>query len=373
MEILNQEILLTLGEATNNLDTSIQTLEEERKQTLASIKQEFEYKELLNQVFVWYRTKNKIRDKASIQKISALLENDLLIDASKAETFQSKISFFFTNALIHHILGQDLQKANLYYKKVVEIWDRYAHMKKENHKLYKIHLSNYLNSCHSIQKYAPFPEILEKIQRLPADTFDEQAEEFQNVVHLKLLYYLNTFQHSEAIHLTKKIETGIKKYKSKINKARELSLYGNLTILYFAQANYKQALFWIDKILEDKNNEHRKDIQLFARVIRLIAHYELKNYFLLESLYRSTYRGLKKLNQLHEFEKIVLLLIKALEKTATKKEKSILLKEFHNTLKEIQPNNIQKKIIGFQEISIWAYAVSHEESFLETLKKVKPK
>ncbi len=234
LEILDREILFILGQKTKALDANLRELQEEVKHIAQLIKIEFEYKEILHRIFAWYRTKNKIRDQAAIAEITALKNMELLEDASSAITFQSKICFFFSHALIYHILGQDLHKANLYYQKVVEIWERYTYMKGENYKLYKIHLSNYLNSCHSIKKYTHFPEVLEKITQLPAFSFDEQAEEFQNVVYLKLLFYMNTLQFKEAVQLIPEIENGIEKYQSKVNKARELSFYCNIALLLSA-------------------------------------------------------------------------------------------------------------------------------------------
>ena len=371
LAVLDREILLALGQKNKGLEGRLKELYKEVKHTMSQAKIEVEYKELLHQIFVWYRTKNKVRDKGASSKLLKLQEDELLVDASKATTFQTKICFFFSHALINHLLGEDLSKANLYYQKVIEIWERYPFMQVENYKLYKIHLSNYLNSCHSIQKYKPFPEILEKIMELPAFTFDEQAEEFQNVAYLELLYQMNTLQYESAIALIPAIEKGLKKYAAKVNKARVFSFYFNITILYFANEEYAKASLWIQKILDEQKIDHRKDVQQLARIIQLIVHYELEHYDFLESLYRSTYRGLKKANELHPFEKLVLQLIKQLQKLESKQDRKSTLGSFLKGLKEIEQNAVQKKIMGLTEIEIWAASKINAKTFLETLKEKK--
>lgn len=369
IEILDREILLNLGKRVKGLKEEIAELHAYKLKIIELQKIESDYEKLLHHVFVLYRTKNKAREKNNRDYVLGLLKNKLLEDASSARTFQSKISFFFTTALIHHIIGKELDKANAYYEKVIEIWDRYPFMKSERYKLYKIHLSNYLNSCHSIRKYDTFPIILERIKKIPVNSFDEEAEEFQNLSHLNLLYCLNTFQYEVAQALVPEIEQGIKKYGKKINSARELSLYGNIVILNFAMERYDEVLDWIERILSQNGNEHRTDIQTFAKVMRMIAHYELNNHFLLESLYRSVYRKLKKMNYLFDFENLVLQLIRKLQNSIGQEDRKEVLRNFYDQLKKIESDNIQKKIIGLQEISIWALGKIKNQSYIQTLRE----
>ncbi len=369
LQILDEEIMLVLAEGTKSLETHIHQLNIEIEETVTKIQLEFEYKRLLRQLFTWYRTQNKSRDENTQRTIEELLEENLLKDVSKAKTFQTKTSYFFIHALAHHILGKDLNKANAYYEQNVKVWDEYLHMKEENPQLYKIHLSNYLNSCHSIHNYEPFPNILFTIEQIRSFSFDEEAEKFQNLLSLKLVYYMNTFQYNEAIRIIPDIKKGIIKYKSKINKARELTFYCNIAFLYFANEDFKETIEWIEKILDSKNSDHRKDIQVFAKVMQLIVHYELKNFLLLENLHRSTYRGLKKINKLHDFESMMLKLVKNLQNTRDKKEDTLLITSFLNSVEKLQRNGSKGNIVGLNEIIIWAKSKLNSATYLDTLRR----
>ena len=162
------------------------------------------------------------------------------------------------------------------------------------------------------------------------------------------------------------IEKGLLKYKSKINKARERSIIGNIIILYFACSQFEQSLEWLNKILQDKKAEHRQDIQRFVRIMQLILHYELGNDRVLEHLYRSTYRLLRRKEDLHLFESIVLNFIRKLMEASSESEKQAYFRAFQEELH--QPTLTNHKPIGFEEISIWIEAKLKKTSFINIMK-----
>ncbi len=87
------------------------------------------------------------------------------------------------------------------------------------------------------------------------------------------------------------------------NKSREVSLYYLISEIYFGQGDFKNALFWVNKIL---NSKELQNLHLFASALNLtlLIHYELRNFELIEYLLKFTARYYQKhLEQnLYEFK-----------------------------------------------------------------------
>ena len=75
------------------------------------------------------------------------------------------------------------------------------------------------------------------------------------------------------------------------------SLVSNVS-LYFGSGNNDEAILYLNKIINLKVGQLRTDIQCFARLLHLIAHYELGNMDLVEYLIKSVYRFLSKMENL---------------------------------------------------------------------------
>ncbi|MEL6832824.1 MAG: hypothetical protein AAFP77_07520 [Bacteroidota bacterium] len=369
LEILQLEIPLAMGRETKALRDKIAALNEVIEDLVEKLRIEFKYWGILQRIFAWYRTKSKIRTKESATTYEKIESSPLLEDANLASTFQSRISYFFSHALIQHTHRRDMEKANSYYSKVIEIWDRYPHMKPIHTIQYKIHLSNYLNSCHVVGKYENFERIVDEIEGLPVASFDEAAEVFQNVAHLRLLYLMNTFQYQEGRAYVTEIEIGLEKYSSKINNARLISFYCNLSIFFFVLGDLEQADHWVNAIFTSQVSDIREDIQVFIRVLHLVIHYELHNYLLLESIDRSVRRKLRDTNSLSEFELLVLQVIRELQKQNSRTEKRQVAQEYLKKFHSLNDQELAQRIVGLEEISLWIESKSRNKPYLEVLRE----
>src|SRR5699024_7008310 len=106
-------------------------------------------------------------------------------------------------------------------------------------------------------------------------------------------HFLNgTF--TEGLALVPKFNRQLKKHELHIDQHRILVFYYKIACLYFGSGENKLAIQYLNKIINLKIGNLRADIQCFARILHLIAHYELKHYDLMEYLIPSVYRFLNK-------------------------------------------------------------------------------
>ncbi|MCG7859613.1 hypothetical protein MD537_21730, partial [Flavihumibacter sediminis] len=70
-----------------------------------------------------------------------------------------------------------------------------------------------------------------------------------------------------------------------------------IACLYFGSGDNEKAIDYLQKIINWKL-DLRTDLQCYARLLHLIAHYELGNFDLLEYLVKSVYRFMAKMGSL---------------------------------------------------------------------------
>ena len=83
-------------------------------------------------------------------------------------------------------------------------------------------------------------------------------------------------------------------------------LYYKIACLYFGMGENKRCIHYLQKIIQSKNLGSAEDLQCFARVLNLIAHYECGLDYDLEKQFIDTYKFLLKMENLQENGNIII-------------------------------------------------------------------
>ena len=368
LEIIAKELRL-LQFNTQKIQSAVEAKIQELNTWIDKCHYEYEAYGFRSSVFTLNRTKNHLAPQEQATILQQYENSKFLqLPTPEAATFYAKSYKLLSRVAFRALQKQD-QETIAIYEELLALWNKEPHLQKEKPHFYIIHLANYLNYCFKAQKLDGFEETLEKMRKIEASTkhFDHRAEVFQNVYFFELLYRLNTFDWVKAEALVPTIQKKLSQFKPKVNTARELAFYYNITILYFIQAKWETALRWLEEIIHHPTTEHRQDYQQFARILHLILLFELNNSRYLESLFDSTYRKLTRANKLVKFEKIVFKYIKNIIYAANK---TMLFDNFLGFKKELnQLSATEKNWLGFEEISTWVQSKTSQQSMLEILKE----
>ncbi|MBP7304659.1 MAG: hypothetical protein KA987_01010, partial [Saprospiraceae bacterium] len=113
-----------------------------------------------------------------------------------------------------------------------------------------------------------------------------------------------------------------------------------------------QAIEYLNKIINLKVGHLRSDIQCFARLLHLIAHYELDNLQLVEHLIKSVYRFLSKMESLDAvLTQIFEFLKKSLSSNPHDVKKSFV--ELRNKLEIISTSKYNRRSYQYLDIVSW--------------------
>jgi len=172
-----------------------------------------------------------------------------------------------------------------------------------------------------------------------------------STIHLINSYFM-TGEFTKGAKAIPDIYHEFKIYESKLDKHSRTIFYYKFACMYFGDDNYTQTIYWLNKIINDKDDSIRSDIQGFSRILILLSHWELKNNEFIEYFMRSTIRYLKKIEDFHLFQKYMLEFIRDLGSGLPEKIDSSLNKLYKN-LKPLQGNPYEKRAFAYFDILSW--------------------
>lgn len=304
------------------------------------------------QVFIIARQDFSARNPDQKDRIATLLQAPLLKELPPQATFRSHIYFHQLHSMLAQ-LTHDWETSHQHKAQLVQLWESQPHLLHENIFEYGIALANLLAGQHMSGRYYEMPATIHQLRQIKTETEDQAAEIFSNRAFYQLLYYFNTGEFDAAAEGIEEIEEGLVKFSQKINTARKLTFYYNISLLQFLSDNTREALRWINKIIHDATSELRRDLQQSARLLLLIFHYELGNEDLLEYLFRSAHRYLYKQKNPGEFELLILEFLQRLNKTVDKTAREQAFSGLYEKMKRLKEKPKKSVAPGQNEVFLW--------------------
>ena len=141
---------------------------------------------------------------------------------------------------------------------------------------------------------------------------------------------------------------------------RVLVFYYKIASLYFGTANYSKAIDYLNKILNWKL-DLRNDLQAYARLLHLIAHYELGNEDILEHLIKSVYRFMAKMENLSTIEVEIFKFIRNSFHLNAKQSKPAFA-DLLSKLKGLEKNPLEMRALSYLDIISWLESKVEDKS-----------
>jgi hypothetical protein len=232
-------------------------------------------------------------------------------------SFYEKLYLYQSYVWYNYII-QDFLMCYKYAQKWVDLFQESPEMKRTQTDLYVKGLHNLLAALFNIRHYSKFVTVLNELEEVAAHKRD-----YNENTRVLLFLYLNTNRinkhflegsFSDGIELVKGIEEKIDVPYSKIDKHRLLVFHYKIACMYFGSGDNKSAIRHLNKVINSKDVGIREDIHCFARILNLIAHFEMGNDDLVDYQIRSVYRFLIKMDDLHLVQQEILNFLRKLSK-----------------------------------------------------------
>jgi hypothetical protein len=172
----------------------------------------------------------------------------------------------------------------------------------------------------------------------------------------------------EGLKIIPVIERNLLHHKNYIDMHRVMIFYYKIACLYFGAGDNHKTILYLNKVIHLKVGHLRSDIQCFARLLHMIAHYELGNTGILEYLIKSVYRFLSKMEYLDAVQNEI---FKFLRRSLSSRQRDIR-KEFidlKGRLEKVSLHKYARRSYQYLDIVSWLESKIENNSVEEVIQK----
>ena len=332
------------------------------------------------QLYGWYINHGHVRNQKEMDELKKFLEDNLPEETKNAQGFYERL-YLYQSYCWYAFIRQDFLQYYRYTQKWVDLFA-------EHPKMYDIDTAHYIKAMHNLMG-AHFDLRNTKKLKDAIDEFEKfshrQVVKKNEINRILVFVYLATARinihflegtFSEGIKLVPYIEEKLKEYGLFIDRHRILIFYYKIACLYFGTGKNEKAIEYLNKIINWKV-DLRTDLQCYARLLHLIAHYELGNFDLLEYLTKSVYRFMAKMESLSAVEEEMFLFLRRsfqVNAHALKPEFEKLLEK----LRKYENNPLETRAFSYLDVISWLESKINNvpvqdvirEKYLQSKKKI---
>lgn len=270
--------------------------------------------------------------------------------------FTGKMYLYQAN-LWQGFITQDFLSCYRNSQKLVQLFHDLPDMKKL-HPVFYLKAVNYLlESLFYLQRKEKFKETLNDLTKEIQEEKIFSSENTQNLCFLYLYqhkinsYYL-TGEFTEGITFVKEVIHELNTTNKKIDAHHVMLFYYKIACMYFGAGDYENCIFYLNKIIKNRDLKMREDLLCYTRVLNLVAHYESGEDENIDELIKSTYKFLLKMNNLYEVQRKMIKFLRNLSNLYPHQLRKSF-NELYQELKVYEDHPYEKRSFLYLDILSW--------------------
>ena len=357
LEIIEFEKLIELQYITRSMENRAEELTQESNAIGQNIENARKYSNLALKLYSLYLKVGSVRNKKDMLMVSQFFTSQFQPPENIQNcTFYEKLYIYQSYVWYNQII-QDFLMCFKYAQKWVDLFRDNNEMIYNQTDLYLKGINNLLVSLQTVRKHNKFKTELDKLINLTNDK--EITWNDNNTMLYNLFKYTHSINYhflegtfSEGVKLIPEIVEFIDNHSWHLDNHRILVFYYKIASLYFGNGEYKNAIRYLNYIINYKDTSLREDIQCFSRILNLLSHFELGNDELIEYQVKSTYRFLYQMDNLQQVQKEILTFLRKLSHLEPNELKNAF-KHLHGKLLSLQDNPFEKRAFLYLDLISW--------------------
>ena len=306
-------------------------------------------------LYSWYIRYGHARNEADEAGVKKFMKDNLPANVWEQKGFYERL-YLYQSFSWYAFIRQDFLMYYRYAQKWVDLFHEEPLMKRVETGHYIKGLHNLLNAHFDLRNHQGSERTLKEFEELATTDRVQQHDNFRIQAFLYITqakvnrhFMLGTFK--EGLSLVPQIEEKLQEYSLFIDSHRVLVLNYKIATLYFGSGDYSTCIDYLQKIINDRI-DLRYDLQCYARLVHLLAHFELGNYELMEPLTKSVYRFMSKKETLTVVEEEIFKFLRnsfAFSRHRLKAE----LERFLETIKQLEKDRFETRAFAYLDIISW--------------------
>jgi len=292
------------------------------------------------------------RTKIDELRFSKVMQNTYLQNFKNAKTIKSQK--LYRN--IHGYYYYAIANKQKYYDstlQLLKILENNPHTISNNILEYRAVLHNFLNASAQLgrndhlfkTKLATLAELPKKFKHNVNITASLSELIEAEVYHLKLLMEIECQRFKHAYNMLPAYQKLVYNPNFEVSDNPFITTFHqNLGYISFGAEEYSDAITYFNYLLNLKNITVKPNLLVFIRIYILVSNFELKNYYLAESMTRSLYTYLLNKQLYYAFEKIILTFLRKLLQLGFNKQDKLklIIRKTLDEIKILQTNKYEK-------------------------------
>jgi hypothetical protein len=342
LKLLNLEIeVLIRTENIKILRDSLRNVEFEERLTLEKIENLIGYRKLKTRVLILRKTYYMARTDNELKLMEEITSTDLLEGEHKALSTRAKFLYHEIMENIFTYRGEE-KTALDHAKRALDILESVPEILRDQQKDYLMLLSSLMR--HQLVVYGKdeaFPTLM-KIRDVNPQTPFERLFRFAKFYNIFIMFHMDTGERISD-EIFEEMMKEMRYLKNDLSDNVKLTNFYSLAAYYFYQSEFNTALEWINKFLNHRKSEARNDLQVMARLLNMLIHYELGNFDLIEYNIKSTYRFAYKKEKLNGYERTLLSFLRKAINVKDQAELRNALEVFRKDLVEVFQDKMERR------------------------------
>lgn len=323
------------------------------------------------QLYSWYIKNGLARNKEDENEVEDYFDRHLTEEINNPEGFYEKL--YYSQSYCWYAFIR--QNYLLYYRHT----QKWVNLFLDEPMMIEIETGNYIKGLHNLlnahftlRNYSGFEKTLALFEEFSNSDIVNRNDNNKIQVFV-YLYIAKINQHflegtfKEGLKIVPEITQKLEEYNLFLDQHRTLIFYYKIASLYFGAGDFDNAIDYLNKIINWKVNL-RNDLQCYARLLHLIAHYELGNFQLLEYLIKTVYRFMAKMQNLSLVEEeIFKFLGKSFYLTAKKLKPAF--EKLLNTIRQFETSKFETRAFAYLDIISWLESKVNDKQTYEIIRE----
>lgn len=184
----------------------------------------------------------------------------------------------------------------------------------------------------------------------------------------KINYRFMEGNFSDGIKLAKEVDNFLAEYGHKVDEHYRMLLNYKVACMYFGGGDYKKCIAYLHTIISIPNPQFRRDLQVFARILHLIASYEVGDDYSLEYQVKNVHAFIMKLNDMHAVQHGIISFLKRIPHTYASDFKGELIR-LYEEIKPYEKHPYERRPFFYLDIISWLESKIQNKPIAEIIRE----
>ena len=370
-QVISLEKKIETLHITRSSQEKVELLAEESRDITGHIDRVSRLSSLALQLYRWYIKNGHARNLHDEKDIREFFRKNLPVESNTITDFY-ELLYLYQSYCWYAFIRQDFLQYYRYSQKWVDLYHAKEVMISVEPGHYIKGMHNLLNAHLDLRNYREFAVTLRRFEDYATSPVANMHDNFRihtfiyiNAAKINQHLMEGTFQ--EGLKLINDIEGKMHEYALYIDIHRLVVFNYKIATMYFGAGDYGTSIDYLQKIMSG-NADLRIDLQSYARLLHLMAHYELGNFDLMESLSKSVYRFMARMKNLTVIEEEMFRFLRH-SFVVSPRELRPELEKFLHKIKHLEKNRFETRAFAYLDIISWVESKVYQKPLGEIIRE----